>query len=64
MKRSMSLLLATVFAAGFAVAAANAKTLVYCSEGSPEGFDPGALHERAPRWMPPRRPSTTASSSS
>ena len=40
MKRLTSLLLATVFAAGFAVAA-NAKTLVFCSEGSPEGFDPG-----------------------
>jgi dipeptide transport system substrate-binding protein len=40
MKRSVSLLLATVFAVGLA-AAADAKTLVYCSEGSPEGFDPG-----------------------
>src|SRR5262245_20797909 len=40
MKRWTSLLLATVFAAGFAVAA-DAKTLVFCSEGSPEGFDPG-----------------------
>jgi dipeptide transport system substrate-binding protein len=40
MKRSLSLILATVLAAGWA-AAADAKTLVYCSEGSPEGFDPG-----------------------
>ena len=24
-----------------AAAGASAKTLVYCSEGSPEGFDPG-----------------------
>src|SRR5258706_7451760 len=40
MKRSLSLLLATVAAASIA-AAADAKTLVYCSEGSPEGFDPG-----------------------
>ena len=40
MKRWTSLLMATVFAAGFAVAA-DAKTLVFCSEGSPEGFDPG-----------------------
>ena len=40
MKRMTSLLMATVFAAGFAVAA-DAKTLVFCSEGSPEGFDPG-----------------------
>jgi dipeptide transport system substrate-binding protein len=39
MKRTVSLLIATGIAAGFAVAA-NAKTLVYCSEGSPEGFDP------------------------
>ena len=41
MKPSVSALLATMFAAGLAVAGANAKTLVYCSEGSPEGFDPG-----------------------
>ncbi|TCD11921.1 ABC transporter substrate-binding protein [Oricola cellulosilytica] len=34
-----TLLAATVLSMGFA-AAANAKTLVYCSEGSPEGFDP------------------------
>ncbi len=33
------LLAATVLAAGLA-GAAQAKTLVYCSEGSPEGFDP------------------------
>ena len=32
------LLAATILAAGFA-GAAQAKTLVYCSEGSPEGFD-------------------------
>jgi len=38
--RSMAkLLLATVFAAGLATAA-DAKTLIYCSEASPEGFDP------------------------
>src|SRR4051812_46546550 len=40
MKRSLSLLAAAALAAGLA-AAADAKTLVYCSEGSPEGFDPG-----------------------
>ena len=34
-----SLLTATMLAAGVA-APAMAKTLVYCSEGSPEGFDP------------------------
>jgi dipeptide transport system substrate-binding protein len=33
------LLLATVFAVGMA-AAADAKTLIYCSEGSPENFNP------------------------
>ena len=38
--RSMAkVLLATVFAAGLATAA-DAKTLIYCSEASPEGFDP------------------------
>ncbi|MCP4382903.1 MAG: ABC transporter substrate-binding protein [Hyphomicrobiales bacterium] len=39
MKRLTKLLTATVFITGLA-AAAQAKTLVYCSEGSPEGFDP------------------------
>ena len=34
------LLLTTALALGLAASAANAKTLVYCSEGSPEGFDP------------------------
>jgi len=28
------------FALAFAASAASAQTLVYCSEGSPEGFDP------------------------
>jgi dipeptide transport system substrate-binding protein len=40
MKRTAQLLLATVFAVGLATAA-DAKTLIYCSEASPEGFDPG-----------------------
>ena len=40
MKHVTKLLLATAFAAGLA-GAASAKTLVYCSEGSPAGFDPG-----------------------
>ncbi|MDF2231738.1 ABC transporter substrate-binding protein [Albimonas sp. CAU 1670] len=31
---------AAIFAASLAAGAAQAKTLVYCSEGSPEGFDP------------------------
>lgn len=33
-------LLATAMVAGFATTAMAAKTLVYCSEGSPEGFNP------------------------
>ena len=39
MKRLVALLLATAFAAGLA-SIAEAKTLVYCSEGSPENFNP------------------------
>ncbi len=39
MKRVPYFLTATVLAAVLATAA-QAKTLVYCSEGSPEGFDP------------------------
>ena len=39
MKRIAILLASTILAAGL-VTAANAKTFVYCSEGSPEGFDP------------------------
>ncbi|WP_237152498.1 ABC transporter substrate-binding protein [Oryzibacter oryziterrae] len=39
MKLVSRLLAATMLVAGLA-GAANAKTLVYCSEGSPEGFDP------------------------
>ncbi|WP_075215546.1 ABC transporter substrate-binding protein [Mongoliimonas terrestris] len=39
MKSTTRLLAATILAAGLSTAA-NAKTLVYCSEGSPEGFDP------------------------
>src|ERR1700693_3036961 len=39
MKRLGALLLATAFATGF-VSLAEAKTLVYCSEGSPENFNP------------------------
>ncbi len=40
MKKLATLLAATAFASTFAFAA-SAKTLVYCSEASPEGFDPG-----------------------
>jgi len=39
MKRITALLAATILAGGLA-GAAEAKTLVFCSEGSPEGFDP------------------------
>ncbi len=39
MSRMKALLAATILASSFAFAA-QAKTLVYCSEGSPEGFDP------------------------
>ena len=39
MKRLTYLLATTVFAVALA-SAAQAKTLVYCAEGSPEGFDP------------------------
>ncbi|QKV19691.1 ABC transporter substrate-binding protein [Oricola thermophila] len=38
-RKITSLLAATMLASGLATAA-SAKTLVYCSEGSPEGFDP------------------------
>ncbi|SJZ82899.1 ABC transporter substrate-binding protein [Consotaella salsifontis] len=40
MKTTMKLLAATALAVTLG-SAASAKTLVYCSEGSPEGFDPG-----------------------
>lgn len=40
MKNITKLLLASAFVVGLA-GAASAKTLVYCSEASPEGFDPG-----------------------
>ena len=40
MKRTTALLAASALVLTLA-SAASAKTLVYCSEGSPEGFDPG-----------------------
>ncbi|MEX2201011.1 MAG: ABC transporter substrate-binding protein [Dongiaceae bacterium] len=40
MKRAFHLLATAALVVGMATAA-NAKQLVYCSEGSPEGFDPG-----------------------
>ena len=39
--RTVRTLLATTILAVGMVTAAEAKTLVYCLEGSPEGFDPG-----------------------
>ncbi len=38
--RKITTLLAATFLATGLATAASAKTLVYCSEGSPEGFDP------------------------
>ena len=38
-RRTMKIALMGVSLAMFAASAASAKTLVYCSEGSPEGFD-------------------------
>ena len=41
MKTKFALAAAALAAATFLSGAASAKTFVYCSEGSPEGFDPG-----------------------
>jgi dipeptide transport system substrate-binding protein len=41
MKRTLTLAAAALLSATFFAGAASAKTFVYCSEGSPEGFDPG-----------------------
>ena len=53
---------AALLAATALTGVANAKTLVYCSEASPAGFDPGALDRRqrlrrllAHHLQPPRR---------
>ena len=63
-KRPAVALAAPLFAAGFAVAA-HASTLVYCSDGNPEGFDPApftlaatfdassqAIYDRLVRFKP------------
>ena len=42
---------AALLAATMLSGAANAKTFVYCSEASPEGFDPG-LYESPPQDAP------------
>ena len=41
--RKVTTLLAATFLATSLATAASAKTLVYCSEGSPEGFDPALV---------------------
>ena len=41
MKYKFGFAAAALLAATFLSGAASAKTFVYCSEGSPEGFDPG-----------------------
>ena len=62
MKRLNILLLSTALAFGLATAA-QAKTLVYCSEGGPEGFDP-ALYTAGTTFDASSRTSTTGFSSS
>ena len=59
MERSTALLATTILVAGLA-SAAQAKTFVYCSEGSPEGFDPAPFTAGTTHGRRPRRPSTTA----
>ena len=55
---------AALLAATVLSGVANAKTLVYCSEASPEGFDPGLYTAGNDLRRRPRAPSTTACSSS
>ena len=40
MKRTLTIFLGAALIFGLALGTASAKTLVYCSEGSPEGADP------------------------
>lgn len=54
MKTMVRLLAATVLATGIATVA-HSKTLVYCSEGSPEGFDP-ALYTAGTTFNASSRP--------
>ena len=54
MKTFAKLLATTVLVTGLAVSA-QAKTLVYCSEGSPEGFDP-ALYTAGTTFNASSRP--------
>lgn len=55
MKRYSQFVAALLGATMLSVGAANAKTLVYCSEGSPEGFDP-ALYTAGTTFNASSRP--------
>ena len=48
-RNSLAALFAVTLMSGAAIAPASAKTLVYCSESSPEGFDP-ALYSTNSTW--------------
>lgn len=48
-RNSLAALFAVMLTSGTAIAPASAKTLVYCSESSPEGFDP-ALYSTNSTW--------------
>ena len=63
MKRS-ALFAAVCLPALVAAAGTSAKTLVYCSEGSPENFYPGDQHHRhlVRRQQPDLRPASSTSS--
>ena len=61
MKRYNVFVAAFLCASALATAAAGAKTLVYCSEGSPENFYPGDQHHR--HLVRRRRARSTTSSS-
>src|SRR5688572_31718679 len=55
MKRYNFMVAALMGASMFVAGAAQAKTLVYCSEGSPEGFDP-ALYTAGTTFNASSRP--------
>jgi dipeptide transport system substrate-binding protein len=55
MKRYKVFVAALIGASMLAMGAAQAKTLVYCSEGSPEGFDP-ALYTAGTTFNASSRP--------
>lgn len=62
MKRTITLASALLVSTMLAAGAAGAKTLVYCSEGSPENFTP-ALNTTGTS-LDAARPSSTSSSNS